>query len=205
MVLVERSSSPIGRALLQASIAAPGNAELGEAVRVVHDQRLASARQRFDSAVEKGEIPPADTYFLTELLSGPVYLYLIRRRRPFTRAVAEKIVDVVLAGIRAEDAPGTHPVAGWLFEDNLTKVVKYIAALVGYSWDELDDGALAAGIPNTDADLPPDTWFEYPVKGTPELTLRIARDHGAGILSMIIDGELDDVVAARFETLLDLH
>jgi hypothetical protein len=98
-----------------------------------------------------------------------------------------------------------HPVAGWIFEDNLTKVVEYIAALVGYSSDELDDGALEAGIPKTDADHPPDTWFEYPVIGAPNLTLRIARDHDAGILNMIIDGDVDDVLAARFETLLDLH
>ncbi|MFD2420611.1 TetR/AcrR family transcriptional regulator [Amycolatopsis pigmentata] len=101
MVFSERLSSPIGRALSQAAIAAPGNADLDEAVRVAYDQRLATARKRFDSAVDKGEIPPVDSYFLTELLSGPVYLYINRRRRPFTREVAEKIVDVVLAGIHA--------------------------------------------------------------------------------------------------------
>lgn len=101
MVLSERLSSSLGRALLQAAVAAPGNTDLDEAVRVVYDQRLANARKRFDSAVDKGEIPPVDSYFLSELLSGPVYLYLIRRRHPFTREVAEKVVDVVLAGIHA--------------------------------------------------------------------------------------------------------
>ncbi|GHG31934.1 MULTISPECIES: hypothetical protein [Amycolatopsis] len=98
-----------------------------------------------------------------------------------------------------------HRVAGWIFEGNLTKVVEYAAALVGYGWDELDDGALEAGVPETDADLPPSTWFAYPIAGTPELALRIARDRDAGILSVIIDGEMDDVLAARLETLLDLH
>ena len=101
MVLSERLSSSIGRALLQAAIATPGNTDLDEAVRAAYDQRFATARRRFDSAVEQGEIPPVDSYFLTELLSGPVYLYVNRRRRPFTREVAERIVDVVLAGIRA--------------------------------------------------------------------------------------------------------
>ncbi|WP_410668035.1 TetR/AcrR family transcriptional regulator [Amycolatopsis sp. cmx-4-68] len=101
MVLSERSSSSIGRALLQAGVAAPGNTDLDEAVRSVFDRRLATVRRRFDSAVEKGEIPPVDSYFVTELLSGPVYLYLIRRRDPFTREVAEKTVDVVLAGLNA--------------------------------------------------------------------------------------------------------
>jgi hypothetical protein len=86
---------------LQAALAAPGNTDLDEAVRFAYDQRLETARQRFDSAVDKGEIPPVDSYFLTELLCGPVYLYINRRRHPFTREVAEKIVDVVLAGIHA--------------------------------------------------------------------------------------------------------
>lgn len=101
MVFSERLSSSTGRALLQAALAAPGNTDLDEAVRVAYDQRLETARQRFDSAVDKGEIPPVDSYFLTELLCGPVYLYINRRRHPFTREVAEKIVDVVLAGIHA--------------------------------------------------------------------------------------------------------
>ncbi|WP_086849041.1 TetR/AcrR family transcriptional regulator [Amycolatopsis kentuckyensis] len=99
--LSERVSSSIGRALLQAGSAAPGNTDLDEAVRTVFDRRLATVHRRFDSAVGRGEIPPVDSYFLTELLSGPVYLYAIRRRHPFTREVAEKIVDVVLAGLHA--------------------------------------------------------------------------------------------------------
>jgi AcrR family transcriptional regulator len=101
MAFAKRLSSSTDRALLQATIAAPGNTDLDEAVRAVYDRRLAAARRRFDNAVEAGEIPPVDSYFLTELLSGPVYLYVNRRRHPFTRDVAEKVVDVVLAGIHA--------------------------------------------------------------------------------------------------------
>ncbi|MFC4852994.1 TetR/AcrR family transcriptional regulator C-terminal ligand-binding domain-containing protein [Actinophytocola glycyrrhizae] len=101
IVFSERLSSSIDRALLQATIAAPGNTDLDKAVRAAYDQRLATARRRFDSAVEKGEIPSVDSYFVTELLSGPVFLYINRRRHPFTREVAEKIVDIVLAGIHA--------------------------------------------------------------------------------------------------------
>ena len=101
MLFSESLSSSIGRALAQAAIAAPSNTDLDEAVRAAYDKRLTTARRRFESAVDKGEIPPVDSYFLTELLSGPVYLYVNRRRRPFARDVAEKIVDVVLAGIHA--------------------------------------------------------------------------------------------------------
>ncbi|GAB7038975.1 TetR/AcrR family transcriptional regulator [Catenuloplanes sp. NPDC020197] len=101
LLFAERLASPVDRALFQATVSAPGNAELDEAVRAAHDQRLATVRRRFDDAVATGEIPPVDGYLLTELLSGPVFLYVNRRRRPFTREVAETIVDVVLAGIRA--------------------------------------------------------------------------------------------------------
>jgi len=99
--LAERLTSPTGRALLQAAIAAPGHTELDEAIRAAYDQQFATARRRFDSAADQGQIPPVDSYFLTELLCAPVYLYVNRRRHPFTRDVAEKIVDVVLAGLHA--------------------------------------------------------------------------------------------------------
>lgn len=101
VALAERLSSSIGRAMLQATVAATANTDLAEAMRAAYDQQFAAARRRFDSAVDRGQIPPVDSYFLTELLSGPVYLYVNRRRHPFTREVAEKIVDVVLAGIHA--------------------------------------------------------------------------------------------------------
>ena len=101
--------------------------------------------------------------------------------------------------------PRVRGVSGWIFEDNLARVVEYIATLVRYGWSDLDDGAFEAGIASTDADLPLGTWFEHPVVGIPDLVLRIARDHDGGTLSMIIGGELDTVLAARFETLLDLH
>jgi AcrR family transcriptional regulator len=106
LVLAERMASPIDRALLQATLAGSGNTDLDQAVRAAHDQRLAAVRRRFDSAVNEGALPPVDGYFLTEMLSGPVYLYVIRRRQPFTREVAEKIVDTVLAGVRAAAPQG---------------------------------------------------------------------------------------------------
>lgn len=99
--------------------------------------------------------------------------------------------------------PCMREVAGWIFEDNLTRVVEYTAALVHYKWDDLDNGALEAGIPTTDADLP-STWFEYPIAGTPAITLRIARNHGSATLSTTISGDIDAVLAAKLETVLDL-
>ena len=51
--------------------------------------------------MERGELPPVDYALFGEMISGPVHLIVNRGLRPFTRADAERIVDVVLAGIRA--------------------------------------------------------------------------------------------------------
>lgn len=37
---------------------------------------------------------------VTQLLSGPAYSYVDQGLRPFTRTEAERITDIVLAGIR---------------------------------------------------------------------------------------------------------
>jgi hypothetical protein len=91
-------------------------------------------------------------------------------------------------------------VSGWINERNLAKVAEYVAALVHYPWDDLDAGALEAGIPSTDA-----IWFGYPIAGTPPLTFQISSHDGDGILTIRISGEIDEVLAARFDTLLDLN
>jgi hypothetical protein len=58
-------------------------------------------RHRVDLAIDRGELPPVDRTLLGELLSGPVHVIVNRGIRPFTRADAERSVDVVLAGVRA--------------------------------------------------------------------------------------------------------
>jgi hypothetical protein len=58
-------------------------------------------QRRVDTAVDRGELPPVDSFFLGEMISGPVHLIANRGMRPFTRGDAERIVGVVLAGIRA--------------------------------------------------------------------------------------------------------
>jgi len=83
-----------------------------------------------------------------------------------------------------------------VFEDDCTRPI----------WDDRDSGALEAGIASTNSDLPSDTWFVCPAVGSPALTLRIAHDRDAWILSMIIGGEFDaPVLGARFDSLLDHH
>ena len=76
------------------------NPEVALPVNRIFEQRLARLQQVVDGAVARGELPPVDGYFLAEMLTGPVHLYVSRGLRPFTRAEAERITDVVLAGLR---------------------------------------------------------------------------------------------------------
>ncbi|MGV9314774.1 TetR/AcrR family transcriptional regulator C-terminal ligand-binding domain-containing protein [Streptomyces sp. NPDC003691] len=92
--------TPFGRALELAVQPARDNPAVRETVARILERRGAALRRRVDLAVERGELPPADSVFLGEMISGPVHLVVSRGLRPFTRADAERIVDVVLAGIR---------------------------------------------------------------------------------------------------------
>ncbi len=98
--------TPFGQTLEQAVRPAGQSATVRQAVSRIVDRRVAAMRRRVDAAVDRGEIPPVDSSFLGEMISGPVHLIVDRGTRPFTRADAERIVGVVLAGIR-ETAPHT--------------------------------------------------------------------------------------------------
>lgn len=92
--------TPFGRALEQVIQPAREHSTVQVLSRIL-DERVAAMRQRVDLAVDRGELPPVDSAFLGEMISGPVHLIVNRGMRPFTRADAERIVGVVLAGIRA--------------------------------------------------------------------------------------------------------
>lgn len=92
--------TPAGRALESAIQPARHDATIRTLTRVL-DGRVAALRQRVDAAVDRGELSPVDSYFLGEMISGPVHLIVNRGMRTFTPADAEKIVDVVLAGIES--------------------------------------------------------------------------------------------------------
>ncbi|MFF3817457.1 TetR/AcrR family transcriptional regulator [Streptomyces bluensis] len=93
--------TPFGRTLEQAIQPTGQSPTVRQALTKVLDQRVAAMRRRVDTAVDRGELPPVDSSFLGEMISGPVRLIVHRGMRPFTRADAERIVGVVLAGIRA--------------------------------------------------------------------------------------------------------
>lgn len=95
--------TPFGRALERAILDARHEATIGALARVL-EVRVAAMQHRVDTAVDRGELPPVDSSFLGEMISGPVHLIVNRGMRTVTRADAERIVDVVLAGIRATAA-----------------------------------------------------------------------------------------------------
>lgn len=92
--------TPFGRALEQAVAAARSPSAIQAQAKIL-DQRVAALQRRVDAAVERGELPPVDSGFLGEMISGPVHLIANRGTRAVTRVDAERIVAVVLAGIRA--------------------------------------------------------------------------------------------------------
>jgi AcrR family transcriptional regulator len=101
VALASGLDTPFGQALVLATQPAHENPVVRETVARVLKERGAALRQRVSVAVERGELPVVDSAFLGEMISGPVHLIVNRGIRQFTRMDAERIVDVVLAGIRA--------------------------------------------------------------------------------------------------------
>jgi AcrR family transcriptional regulator len=101
VALANGLDTPFGQALELAIRPTHENAAVRQTVARILEQRGADMRRRVNIAVDRGELPPVDSAFLGEMLSGPVRLIVNRGMRPFTRTDAERVVDVVLAGIRA--------------------------------------------------------------------------------------------------------
>lgn len=100
VALGESLNSPRGQALWQAARSARGNPATLGTVTEIFEQRSSFIEERLKNAVAQGQLPAADSYLVTQMLSGPVHAYIDQGVRPFTRTEAERITDVVLAGLR---------------------------------------------------------------------------------------------------------
>jgi hypothetical protein len=91
-------------------------------------------------------------------------------------------------------------VAGWIFEENLRPFVEMVAYVAGYVFDEDDWTAIHFGVQDTDSERGP--WLTYPFTGRMPLTLKAAKESGAGIVSFDLDSEAG--LAPEVEAQLDL-
>jgi AcrR family transcriptional regulator len=112
VALAASLSSPVGRAIGSALHTSESSADLRRVVQSFFDRRTSTLDQRISQAVDSGELPRVDTHLLVELLSGPVHLHVTRGVADFTAADAERIVDVILAGIRATQAQAARSDTG---------------------------------------------------------------------------------------------
>ncbi|GAA2070187.1 TetR/AcrR family transcriptional regulator [Streptomyces albiaxialis] len=111
-LLVAHSASlltPTGVALQHAL--QPG--AVNEAVKGVLDayytERVTAVQERVEKASGEDRLPGVDAAFLLQLISGPVHFHRFRTGSPLPRAEAERIVDVVLAGLRATAEADDQP------------------------------------------------------------------------------------------------
>ncbi|MBM2623133.1 hypothetical protein JIG36_47305 [Actinoplanes sp. LDG1-06] len=94
-------------------------------------------------------------------------------------------------------------VSGWVHENNVVRLMRLVSHYVDYPYDDLDESALDGALDATD-DERDDGWFDYPLEGTPPVTVRLARSPGSAVVSVRVDGELDPVLAARVETVIEM-
>ncbi|MFD7156484.1 hypothetical protein ACFV9C_17925 [Kribbella sp. NPDC059898] len=91
-------------------------------------------------------------------------------------------------------------VEGRVSEDHVVQVLRRISSLIAYAYDELDESALTGALDGTRGD---GDWFEYPLAGTPTLTIQLAQRAGGGPVTLRVDGEMDLVLATRIKELLE--
>jgi hypothetical protein len=94
-------------------------------------------------------------------------------------------------------------VAGWVRSENVSALMTWLSFFVGYAYDDSDWQAVEAALPGTDADNA-SGWYDYPLVGTPPLTVWLAQNVGADPVSVRVEGDMDVVLAARVDTLVSV-
>ncbi|GAA2534409.1 hypothetical protein GCM10010435_90550 [Winogradskya consettensis] len=95
-------------------------------------------------------------------------------------------------------------VSGYIEPGNVVAFLQWLSLYIDHPHDDLDQVALAGALKPTDSDDPA-AWFEYPLAGTPDLLVRMAREVGSVGVHVEVVGEIDPVLTARIETLMDVY
>jgi len=98
-------ATPIGRAIINASVTAGEDDPIRLLGRDVLQERLGLLETRVGTAVAAGEIAATDVGLLNTMLTAPVYWLVVRDGRPLTGELARRIVDVVLDGMPGGEPP----------------------------------------------------------------------------------------------------
>ena len=96
-----------------------------------------------------------------------------------------------------------YEVAGWILSGNVRTLMVHLAHYVGCTYDDSDWLALKMALPGTDAGTP-SGWYDYPLAGSPVLTVWLAQNCGDIPVSVRVTGVMDPVLAARVDTLLNV-
>lgn len=101
-----------------------------------------------------------------------------------------------------QDGVVARAVQGWVWEANVIRLMRHLSRMVAYEFDDLDQGAVEQGVQGSDADL--DRWYAYPLVGERQLNIELAREVEMSPVQVRVSGDLDEVLAARIETAIDL-
>jgi AcrR family transcriptional regulator len=94
-------SSRIGRALVRMSTLIVEDESLAQARANFLASRLAAIRVVVDRAIERGELPAGtDAGLVLEMLVAPLHLRTIMTGEPLTDDLPERMVDILLDGLR---------------------------------------------------------------------------------------------------------
>ncbi len=159
--------------------------------------------QRFDALVDEDPAVWSPVYKLAgtlettlpEIFAGDYGDRLNQARRELLR---ERGSGPLRRQAFAHQPGAAREISGWVHEDHVEKAMLRLSEYVGYRYDEHDEAALVGAFDE------PGDWFEYPLEGSPALTVRMARDEDSCVVMVSVGGGIDDVLAARIETMLDL-
>ena len=94
-------------------------------------------------------------------------------------------------------------IGGWIWPSNVRTALTYLSLWIGYDFTETDWQAIEIALPDTDSEAP-HGWYEYPLIGTPELTVTLAGTPGDQPINIRVQGKIDQILAARVETLISI-